>query len=311
MSQLVYSKYDLVKCIDSLLICYLLFLFYVYFRETSAFDFFRNLRKIHRQSGVAVKMKTARFIKYLFLVIAFLSPSAALFGQPPAVSGVKSLEVSEADSVPVLIKHLPDWESVRNSATFTNNTADLRRALGERPVLDLIDFTGGTEAVAAAYPQGKLLIVEHATPQASVEMDTKTVQRLNEIGQTANIYYRRIGNYNVFVFDAPDETAANSLLDQIKYEKDVQWLGENPFMLRRAERAFIHTTSDIFIATVMVIVLGIGTAILTGLIVGFVFFRFRDQRRAMTTAFSDAGGMTRLNLDDLSVPIGTEKLLKD
>jgi hypothetical protein len=31
----------------------------------------------------------------------------------------------------------------------------------------------------------------------------------------------------------------------------------------------------------------------------------------MTAAFSDAGGMTRLNLDELSAPIVPERLLKD
>jgi hypothetical protein len=256
-------------------------------------------------------MKTNRFINYLFLICAFLSFNSVMFAQNAKTPAFKGSEISELDGVPVLIKHLPDWEAVRGNVTFTNNTDDLRKALGERPVLDLIDFTGGTEAVTAAYPQGKLLIIEYASPQPSVEMDAKTVQRLAETGNTQNIFYRRIGNYNVFVFDAPDEAAANILLDQIKYEKDVQWLGENPFMLRRAERAFIHTTSNIFIATVMVIVLGIGTAVLTGLIVGFIFFRFRDQRRAMTAAFSDAGGMTRLNLDELSAPIVPERLLKD
>ena len=258
-------------------------------------------------------MKTARLlaIKFLFLVCACLSVSPVLLGQESKPPQIKSLEISESDGVPVLMKHLPDYEAVRGSATFTNNTEDLRKALGERPVLDLIDFAGGTEAVTAAYPQGKLLIVEYASPQPSVEMDARAVQRLAEIGQSQNIHYRRIGNYNAFVFDAPDEAAAAALLDQVKYEKDVQWLGENPFMLRRAERAFIHTTSDIFIATVLAIVLGIGGAIVTGLIVGFIFFRFRDNRRAMTAAFSDAGGMTRLNLDELSAPIIPKKLLKD
>lgn len=258
-------------------------------------------------------MKTARLlaIKFLFLICALSSFGSVMFAQEPKPPQIKSLEISESDGVPVLMKHLPDYEAVRGSATFTNNTEDLRKALGERPILDLIDFAGGTEAVAAAYPQGKLLIVEYASPQPSVEMDARTAQRLAEIGQTQNIHYRRIGNYNAFVFDAPDEAAAAALLDQVKYEKDVQWLGENPFMLRRAERAFIHTTSDIFIATVIAIVLGIGGAIVAGLIVGFVFFRFRDNRRAMTAAFSDAGGMTRLNLDELSAPIMPDKLLKD
>lgn len=245
-------------------------------------------------------MKKIWLIKLFLLAGAFLPLAGITSAQTAKTSPVKSQEVSEIDGVPVLIKHLPDWENVRNSAVFTNSAADLRKTLGERPIIDLIDFAGGTEAVTAAYPQGKLLIVEYATPQGSVEMDGKAVHRLAADGAAANTFYRRIGNYNVFVFDAPDEAAAVALLDQVKYEKNIQWLGENPFLLRRAERAFIETTSDIFFATVMIIVLGIGLSILTGIVVGIVFFYLREQKRSTMTAFSDAGGMVRLNLDDLT-----------
>jgi hypothetical protein len=191
----------------------------------------------------------------------------------------------------------------------TNNVNDLRAALGERTVFDLIDFAGGTEAVAAPYDAGKLLIVEYASPQVSIEADAQFQKRLAEKPQTPPVVYRRIGNYNAFVFDAPDEAAANALLDQIKYEKVVQWLGEDPYAQRKAERFFAIRTADIFLSTVLVIIGGIGLAVLTGIGVGLVFFRVRDQRRASMTAFSDAGGMTRLNLDELSESVSSERLL--
>ena len=251
------------------------------------------------------------FVRFLFLVCLALSANYGATAQPKNTPVIKSQEISEADGLPVLVKHLPEWENVRNSAVFTNNVNDLRNSLGERPVFDLIDFSGGTEAVTAPYTQGKLLIVEYTTPQASVEMDGKTVQRLAETGQNQNIFYRRIGNYNVFVFDAADEAAAKVLLDQVKYEKDVQWLGENPFLLRRAEYAFIQTTSDIFVATTLAIVMGIGLSVLCGLVVGIIFFYARDHKRSTMEAFSDAGGMTRLNLDELSVQIVPKGFLKD
>lgn len=248
-------------------------------------------------------MKKTLFIKFLFLVCALLSLNFQTFSQPDKLSQVKSQEVSDEDGIPVLIKHLPEWENVRNSAVLTHNVEGLKASLGERPIYDLIDFAGGTEAVTAPYPQGKLLIIEYTNPQSSTEMDVKTQARLAEIGQSQQIFYRRIGNYNAFVFDAPDETAANVLFDQIKYEKQVQWLGDDPFMMKRAERAIVGTLSEVFIATVLVIVFGIGFSVLGGLLVGFVYFRIRDQRRAGMEAFSDAGGMTRLNLDDLSEKI--------
>lgn len=256
-------------------------------------------------------MKKAFFIKLLFLISAILSVSLNISAQDPKTPNIKSQEISDEDGIPVLIKHLPDWENVRNSAILTHNVEDIRTVLGERPVFDLINLEGGSEAVTAIYPQGKLLLIEYSTPQFSVDMDIKTNQRLAELGQTQKIFYRRIGNYNAFVFDAADENSANLLLDQIKYEKNIQWLGDNPFLIRKAERIFVETTSDIFFSTLKAILLGLGIAILGGIIAGFLFFYFREQKRATMQAFSDAGGMIRLNLDDLSVQTPSDRLLKD
>lgn len=209
-------------------------------------------------------------------------------------------EVSESDGVPVLIKHLPHWEQVRDGAELFYSQNELIKFFGERPVFDLIDFRGGTEAAGAVYPQGKLLIIEFTNPQGSLEADAAIKERLVSLTGQDPIYYRRIGNYNAFVFDAPNETAANELLDQIKYEKIVQWLGEDPYLLEKMERYFVATTRDIFIATVLWIVLGLTSAVLIGIAAGFVFYRFREGKRSERTAFSDAGGLTRLNLDGLS-----------
>jgi len=256
-------------------------------------------------------MKKAFFVTFLLLISGLLLISSNVSAQTKTSPTVKSQEYSDEDGIPVLIKNLPDWENVRNSAILTHNVEELRTALGNRPVLDLINFAGGTEAVTANYPQGKLLLIEYSTPQFSIDMDTKTLQRLAEIGQTQKIYYRRIGNYNAFVFDAPDEVSANSLLDQIVYDKEIQWLGENPFILRKAERMFIESTSELFFSTLLVIILGLVIGIVGGIVAGLVFFYMRDQRRATMNAFSDAGGMIRLNIDELSVQTPAERLLKD
>ena len=256
-------------------------------------------------------MEKVWLLKILFSVCAILLLSGAIFAQGEKQSQSKSQEISDDDGLPVLLKHLPDWENVRNSATYANNINDLRQALGEREVLEAIDFVAGTEAVTAPYAQGKLLIVEFATPQGSVETDNKINQLLAHAGQNAPFFYRRVGNYNAFVFDAPNETSANILLDQVKYEKTIQWLGTNPFLLRRAERAFIQDTSDLFISTLLMIVSGLGFAIVTGIAFGLVFFYLREQKRSTMEAFSDAGGMTRLNLDGLTPQISTDRLLKD
>lgn len=242
----------------------------------------------------------------LFIIIF----AASVLPQAPTAAKYKSQEVSEVDGIPVLIKHLPDWESRRDKVTFATNATELNTGLGERQILSLVDFTAGTEAAAAQYDAGKLLIIEYTSPQASVDADAKFTEALAKDPQAVTTAYRRIGNYNAFVFDAANISAANALLDQVKYEKQIQWLGDNPFILT-PERAFILTTSDIFLSTVIVIVMGIGFSIVGGLIVGMVYFRLRGRRRAAMTAYTDAGGMTRLNLDGFTPDIVPERLLGD
>jgi hypothetical protein len=254
-------------------------------------------------------MKKAWLIKFLIIICALLV--AGMMAQENAFAQIKSGEISDGDGIPVLIKHLPDWENARNRATYILNQNDLRNALGERAVFDLIEFETGTEAVTAPYGQGKLLIIEYSTPQASVDADNKINQLLADGAQSPPIFYRRIGNYNAFVFDTTDETAATELLDQIKYEKEIQWLGTDPFLLERAERAYIKTTSSLLVATTLAIISGLGFSILLGIAVGFIFFRLRDQKRAGMEAFSDAGGMTRLNLDGLTPHTSSDRLLND
>jgi hypothetical protein len=255
-------------------------------------------------------MPHRRFPKFFgrLLILFFLSTN--VFAQQEAMPPEKTQAMS-GDEIQVIVKHLPDWTTARNRAVYISNADELRRAMGERPVFDLINFEGGTEAVTADYEAGKLLIVEYSTPQFSIDADNKIKQRVAETAPNPPVYFRRVGNYEVFVFDAADEAAANELIDRVKYEKAVQWLGEDPFLYQRAERAYLKTTGDMFITTIISIVLGLTFAICTGIAVGIFVFYFRRQKRASMTAFSDAGGMIRLNLDNLTPEIAADRLLKD
>ena len=260
-------------------------------------------------SGEDLKMERAWFIKIIFFICVMGLAGAGVFAQIDDRGYSQSQEVSESDGIPVIIKHLPDWENVE--PMFITDKDRLIAIFGERPIFDSIDFVGGTEAVIAAYPQGKLLIVEYSSPQASAETDTKIKQQLTQTVQNPPIFYRRIGNYNVFLFDGTDEAAANALFDQIKYQKVVQWLDKDPTILQRAERVFIQTYSGMFVGTSIAIVLGLGFSLVMGIATGVVFYYWREHKRATMSKFSDAGGMTRLNLDDLTPDIAPERLLKD
>lgn len=249
-------------------------------------------------------MIVTHFRTLIFVVLAVAFCTGGTLAQDSKSKSAKALEVSEDDGLSVLLKHLPEWEKVKTQAKFINDGPKLREAFGDREVLKTIDFAGGTEAASANYAEGKLLLVEFTNPQASIDVDQRITQQIGQARAEGLTAYRRIGNYNAFVFDGADEAAANALLDQITYQKSVQWLGEDPFLLKKIERYFVTTTRDIFISTVIFIVGGIGGAILTGILAGFLYFRFRDQRRHRTAAFSDAGGLTRLNLDELTPKIG-------
>lgn len=256
-------------------------------------------------------MKKLRSIKFIVPICYLIFSVLIVFGQNNTENYSKSQELSASDGVPVIVKHLPDWENIRNRAAFITNSDELKKEFGERPVFDLIDFTGGTEAAAANYAEGKLLIVEYTSPQSSVDVDNKINERLAELNGNPQIFYRRIGNYNVFLFDGSDEAGANALFDKIKYQKVVQWLGEDPTIYDRAQRFFAQRTSEIFISTVYIILLGLGTSITCGIIAGFLYYRRREQQRGGVDAFSDAGGMTRLNLDGFTQDISADKLLED
>ena len=121
------------------------------------------------------------FLRFVILICVLCLIFTTVSAQQNDLPQTQSQEVSEVDGIPVIIKHLPDWENARNSATFITNSDELRKALGERPIFDSIEFVGGTEAVTAPYPQGKLLIVEYTTPQASVDTDNNIKQIFAEI----------------------------------------------------------------------------------------------------------------------------------
>ena len=218
---------------------------------------------------------------------------------PSSQAQYTSLEVSETDGLPVLVKHLPEWEKVKDQAKLTNTVADLKQELGPRPVLDVIEMGAGAEAAIADYSVGRLLLIENQTPQFASSNDAAIITKLAETVDRSTVY-KRIGNYNALVFDAADPAAAEALLGQIKYQKAVQWLGEDPFFVSRVERYLIGSTGDVLVSTALFIVMCMAGAIAAGLLGGYVYFLKREQRRLTRSAFSDAGGLTRLNLDELS-----------
>lgn len=216
------------------------------------------------------------------------------------------------NEIPVLVKHLPEWETAQDRAVYAVSLSALQEAAGRRPILDAVSFQGGAEAVTATYGPSRLVIVENTTPQLATTNDVLINVRLKELrdaGQPLPTTYRRVGNYSVFVFDAPDEAAAAKLIDSIKYEQVVQWLGHNPYALRNAQRQYTETTANVILAVLKASGLSLLLCLGVGAIFGGIIFRRRRQQQAATEAFSDAGGMLRLNLDEVTQRYDPSKLL--
>lgn len=211
------------------------------------------------------------------------------------------------DGTPMIVKSLPGPESVHATAVWAKNVEDIEGVIGPQPVLDLINLVRGVEAAAAVYPEGKVLLVEYPTPQFASDADARFQERLATLAGVPSVRYRRIGNYSAFVFDAKDDASANALLDQIRYAKTVQWLGEDPNYQQKVERYLALSLGNVFIGTLFASVIGVGVAVGLGLIIGLIYFKVEEKKRAARRAFSDAGGMTRLNLDEMTEDVESTK----
>jgi hypothetical protein len=273
-----------------------------------------NLSVIERASFVADNQEV--FFKGLhFVRITVLQPSdkrTALVQMSHDFAD--TLDKGEGD-LPPLLKHLPNPDEAQKKAVFLTRFTNLQSLIPQQQVLGAIDSGGNADAVLGEVGQSKVLIVEFNTPQLASDNDQRIIAKIHELwklGQRAPTAYRRVGNYSVFVFDAPDEQTAKQLIDQVKYEQTVQWLGENPNILKEAQRRYVNTTLGVFIAVVKASGFAlIGCFGAGGLIGALLFLRRRAQQRSVE-AFSDAGGMLRLNLDDLThSPTEPSRLLRD
>jgi hypothetical protein len=214
--------------------------------------------------------------------------------------------------IPVLAKHLPEWETVKQHLLYVVSSKTLNEVVPNQPVLDALSFEGGAEAVVAIYGSSQLVIVEFNTPQLAGDNDgriTAKIQELRKQGQSVPTAYRRVGNYSVFVFNAPDERTANQLIDQVKYQQVVQWLGNPPDNLAERRREFIYTTLGVFVSVVKASGIAIVLCVAVGGLLGALLFSRRRARQASAQAYSDAGGMLRLNIDELSPPTDAGKLI--
>lgn len=215
--------------------------------------------------------------------------------------------------VPILVKHLPEWETAQSDVTYLAGFHSLKDLAPNQPVLEAVTSEGDADAVLTSYGSAQFLLVEFNTPQLAGDNDRAITAKLNELrqqGQPVPTSYRKVGNYSVFVFNAASEAEAQSLIDQVEYAQMVTWLGDNPYLLEQAQRDYYETTAGVLVSVVQASGLSLlGCLGIGGLIGALLFNRRRAQQRA-AEAYSDAGGMLRLNLDDITPQSDPAKLLR-
>ncbi len=221
----------------------------------------------------------------------------------------EGIEPGEGD-IPALIKHLPNPEQAQKTALFHSSfdTLDLFRL--QQPVLTALKADGNADAAFVEFDSGKVRLVEFHTPQLATENDQRIIARIQELwklGQPAPTAYRRVGNYSVFVFDAPDEQTAKQLIGQVKYEQVVSWLGENPNILREAQERYVNTTLGVLVTVLKASGYALVGCLGIGGLIGALLFTYRRSQQKNVTAYSDAGGMMRLNLDELSTDVADRR----
>ena len=261
-------------------------------------------------AGFSTKDQVAFFKGNYFVTVSTLKPGNNSIGLTELAQSLsEGLDKGDGD-IPVLIKHLPNPDEAQKNAVFLNSFSTLTSLPLQQPVLTVVQADGNADAALATVDSSKVVLIEFNTPQLATENDQRIIARIHELwslGQPAPTAYRRVGNYSVFVFDAPDEQTANRLIDQVKYEQVVSWLGNNPNILRQAEERYVDTTLGVLIAVLKasgyaaVACLGIG-----GLL-GALLFGYRRNQQKAVTAYSDAGGMLRLNLDEMTADLSRRR----
>ncbi len=230
------------------------------------------------------------------------------------VAAQMQTDLSSTMEPPLLPTYLPEQSKIANTEKYLVGPEAIARIPAISDLKDIIDFTGGTHATVADYNNGSgkmsIVLIEFQSPQFAVDGLAKIQAHFNSLSQDEQNkrILRRVGNYAVEAVNVSDPKTAEEVLKQVKYMVRVHWEGKNasdiPIPFRPPDPTALREiiqTGQFLVATFYWIGILLVGAVLSGIFIGgTVFYWRRAQRRklGMEDGFSDAGGMTRLNLDD-------------
>ncbi|HXG93733.1 MAG TPA: DUF6599 family protein [Blastocatellia bacterium] len=251
---------------------------------------------------------------------------ALVFWKDNCFVRVTSLEPSQARAVSATLKSVARAEA--DLITASDTAAERPRLLDSLPAgfiahseryflgpeslnaylehgRETFNFSGDAEAVMAEYKNGKaaapvkLTIVEYHTPQLATEAMAAAsayVESLPDEQRNQSIL-KRVGNFIVEASGFEDRAFAQSLVDRVEYPYVVRYVyqekPDDPLQGQKAAQLLISIFSLLGILLMAVLVLGS--------IFGSIIFLKR--RRHQRQAFSDAGGMLRLEIDPFETVI--------
>jgi hypothetical protein len=230
------------------------------------------------------------------------------------IEDLKKLPVDTAGEHPYLQSHLPEENKIADSERYLLGPVALSQLKNFAHLKDLIDFQGGTEVVTAAYRNGNgrmnLVIIEFHTPQSAKAGLARLTAHLNSLPQEEKEQQilKRVGNYIVNAVGIQDISAAQKIINQIKYTKQIIWEGSkftdiplearppDPTAIAEAKRTIV-----ILVRSLYYVVLLITGTFFMGVLAGTTYFywrRYRRRKLGIDDIFGDLGDSIRLNLDD-------------
>lgn len=231
---------------------------------------------------------------------------------------IKPNLISGEGRLPSLPSRLPEQGKIAESEKYIVGPAALTKLKSFGDLKGAINFGVGVEVVTADYHSGggqmSLIIVEYYTPQSASDGHAKFQSHFNALPQDEKDrrILKRIGNYVVEMVNIQDMPAAQNVIDRIKYEASVYWVGRklsdiplefrppDPVALEEARRTTQVLLRSFYWMGAMIL-----SAFILGLAAGAALFwwnRYRRRKLGLDNLFSDAGGTVRLNLDDYLLP---------